>query len=370
MSIEALVEISRYYGGNPDYVLAGGGNTSWKDDNTLYVKASGFLLAEAAADSFVTLDRKVLALIWEKTYPESGEEREKAVLADLLAASKQGEEQNRPSVETLLHDIIPFAFVVHLHPALVNGLTCSQQGEQAVREIFGNDAVWIPSANPGYTLAVQVKNEVDAYYIKHHKPASIIFLQNHGVFVGADSVDGIKTTYGEIMSKIGARIKKQFSNEDPIMKIAKTLEEIAGASVILVDGHIAALVKDRASFAPVSSAFTPDHIVYAGSNPLFIEINSGVSDAALQEAALKKAWKDHVERTGRNPKIVAIQGMGVFGVAPTEKAALLALDLFRDAVKIAFYSESFGGPLFMAQDKIDFINNWEAERFRSNVSIK
>ena len=106
MSIDALVEVSRYYGNNPDYVLAGGGNTSWKTKDTLYVKASGFSLAEAARDSFVEIDRKALELILEKKYPPSAEDRESAVLKDMMAARRQGEK--RPSVEALLHGLFLF----------------------------------------------------------------------------------------------------------------------------------------------------------------------------------------------------------------------------------------------------------------------
>ena len=370
MSIESLVEISHHYGTNPDYVLAGGGNTSWKDGETLYVKGSGMALADVGADSFVKMDRKALARIWEQTYPESSEERESAVLADMMAARKAGEEQKRPSVEALLHDLLPFAFVVHLHPALVNSLTCSQQGEDAAKEIFGEDMIWIPSTNPGYILSKLIKTELDAYHKKHGKSAAIILLQSHGVFVGADSIDDIKVLYDEIMRKIGSRIKRQpdFSDEKrfsagadaPIGEVIKTLAELAGVAFFMQGGEIAALVKDRASFAPVASAFTPDHIVYAGSDPLFTEAAAGIQDA----------WKAHTDKTGRVPKIVAVQGLGVFSAAATEKAACLALDLFRDTIKVAVYTESFGGPLFMTADKIDFINNWEVERFRASVSTK
>jgi rhamnose utilization protein RhaD (predicted bifunctional aldolase and dehydrogenase) len=366
MSIEALVHISRYYGNNPDYVLAGGGNTSWKDKDTFYVKGSGLFLAEATVDSFVRIDRKALAMIWKKPYPESGSERESTVLVDLLAARTNGGEQKRPSVETLLHDIIPSTFVVHLHPALVNGLTCSQQGEQFVKEIFDNDAIWIPSTNPGYTLAILVKNALDAYYNKYCKSASIIFLQNHGIFVGADNIDSIKSIYSEIMTKIGTKIKRNpdFSDErrEQITDgaIARILTNLSkGPVAFMYSTEIAKLITDRIAFTSVSSAFTPDHIVYAGSAPLFTE--------AQTDEGISTAWKNHV--TG-NPKIIVIQDIGIFGTAKTQKAANLALDLFKDAVKIAIYSESFGGPLFMTQDKIDFINNWEAERFRSGISTK
>jgi rhamnose utilization protein RhaD (predicted bifunctional aldolase and dehydrogenase) len=266
---------------------------------------------------------------------------------------------------------MPFSFVMHLHPALVNGLTCSRHGEEAMREVFGGEPVWIPSANPGYTLSKLVKTAMDAYNEERHKPASVIFLQNHGIFAGADGVVGIKEQYGGIMEKIGARIKRKpdfsgltvttgVNTTGKIREVAGTLAQLSGSAAFMDGGEIASLIKDHSSFALVSSAFTPDHIVYSGSDPLFTE--------AEDEDGIREAWKAYVQKTGREPKITAVQNMGVFGVAATEKAAGLALALFKNAVETAVYSESFGGPLFMTADKINFINNWEAERFRSSVS--
>ena len=378
-----MIELSRLYGSNPEYVLAGGGNTSWKDDDALFVKGSGFSLADASAESFVKMDRKALAVIWEKKYPQSSDEREREVLADMMAARKAGEEKKRPSVEALLHDIIPFSFVVHLHPALVNGLCCSRNGEYAVNEIFGEDALWIPSTNPGYILSCLVRTAMADYYEKYRRNAPVILLQNHGVFVGANTADDIKMLYDKLMSKIGALIKRKpdFSGEtrinagntsgNQIDEIIRALAELArpagaaqetGSSAYMRSGEIMSFIKDRESFYPVSSAFTPDHIVYAGSDPLFIE--AGSIDVIRNE------WDKHAKKTGRNPKIIAVQNLGVFSAAASEKAADFALELFKDTVKVAVYAESFGGPLFMTADKIDFINNWEVERFRSVVSTK
>jgi len=384
MSLETLVEISRSYGKNPDYVLAGGGNTSWKNNETLYVKGSGMPLSDVEPASFVKMDRNALSRIWEKRYPESSVERESAVLADMMAARMPGEEAKRPSVETLLHGILPFSYVVHLHPALVNGLTCSRRGGDAVRELFAEDVIWITISNPGYVLSQKVKTAMDAFSVKKGKTPSIIFLQNHGVFVGADNIDAINEQYSRIMSKIGGVIKRHpdFSDEKRISgkefadrdsASLQILTELAGTAAFMRSAEILSLVKNRASFAPVSSAFTPDHIVYAGSNPLFVEIadrEEKLSEAAYWKEALGKAWKEHAQKIGRNPKTVAVQGIGVFGAGPTEKAANLALELFKNAVKVAVYAESFGGPQFMTQEQIDFINSWEVERFRTSVSAK
>jgi rhamnose utilization protein RhaD (predicted bifunctional aldolase and dehydrogenase) len=172
------------------------------------------------------------------------------------------------------------------------------------------------------------------------------------------------------MRKIGARIKRRpdFSDEISvctdikIKEIIEALTELAGAAVFMQGKEVSALIKDGSSFIPVSSAFTPDHIVYAGSEPLFTEANTS--------AGVRGAWGKFNNRTGRSPKIIAVRRLGIFGAAAANRSAQTALDLFRDAIKIAVFSESFGGPLFMTEDKIDFINNWEVERYRANVSAK
>jgi rhamnose utilization protein RhaD (predicted bifunctional aldolase and dehydrogenase) len=367
MSIDALAEASRYYGANADYVIAGGGNSSFKDKETLYVKASGTALVDAVPEAFVRMDRKALARMWEKGYPTESAVREKEVLADLMAARKDAGEQKRPSVETMIHDLLPFDYVVHLHPALVNGLTCSQQGEEAAKELFADEAIWIPSANPGYVLSLMVKKAMEDHKTKHGQSVAIIFLQNHGVFVGAQTVEEIKGIYRDIIGRIEKKIKRRpdFSGESrdaPWEYISAVRGISKGSAAFIRNNEIAAFIKDRASFYPFSSAFTPDHIVYAGSNPMFTEAETeedGWSD-----------WKRYLDTNGRQPKIVAVRRLGVFGLGPTEKAAALALELLLDAVKVAVYSESFGGPKFMDRDKIDFINNWEVEAFRAKESTK
>jgi rhamnose utilization protein RhaD (predicted bifunctional aldolase and dehydrogenase) len=370
MSLEELAEISRVYGSDPEYVIAGGGNTSFKDERYLYIKASGASLASLKSGDFVKMDREKLQRIWENTYPEEAESREAAVLADMMAARAPGEEK-RPSVETLLHAILPFAYVVHLHPALVNGLTCSRGGEKAAGELFGGRSLWIPSVNPGYVLSKIVKDAMDEYKAKKGETPEIIFLQNHGVFAAADSTEGMKSLYRRIMGTIAGAVKRKPDTSGLVNSFGGS--EALGEALRLEAGksreglwhtwfvrnpEIAGFIKDEKSFYPLSSAFTPDHIVYAGSEPLYIK----------EGAVPEEAWNKRLKETGLVPKIVIFQGLGVFGLGNSEKAAKTATELFIDALKVAVYSESFGGPLFMSEDQIRFINNWEVERYRSKES--
>ena len=131
MSLSEIVKISNHFGSNPDLVLAGGGNTSFKDDEYLYVKGSGTTLATITEDGFVKMSRKALGAMWTKQYSSDAAAREEEVLEDLMDARAKSDRNKRPSVETSLHDILPQKFVVHLHPAMVNGITCSKDGNDS-----------------------------------------------------------------------------------------------------------------------------------------------------------------------------------------------------------------------------------------------
>ena len=94
--LETLVKFSNKYGREHEYVLAGGGNTSCKTEDTLYIKGSGTSLAKITADGFVKMDRAALEKIWTKAYSDNQAEREAEVLSDMMAAKLPGEEAKRP----------------------------------------------------------------------------------------------------------------------------------------------------------------------------------------------------------------------------------------------------------------------------------
>ena len=378
MSLPELVKISRRYGSDERFLLAGGGNTSFKDNEYLFIKASGFALSTIEENGFVKMLRKSLDSIWTKEYPEDPNSREATALADLMNSKAPGEEQKRPSVETLLHNAIPHAYVVHTHPALVNGLTSSQGGKNLAEELFGNKMLWIPVVNPGYVLAVTIKNAMDAYQKEHNALPAFILLQNHGVFVSGDTTETIDQTYREIFSVLAERVVRNpdFSpvavSKEPVNELLGTLNRIfektgEGArrpAEFAVNVEIRNFVQDRQSFHPVSSAFTPDQIVYCGREALFID------EAEPSESLIERLVAEYVGRCGVLPNVIAVKGLGFFGFGANEKAAANAVLLFLDAAKIAVYSESFGGALFLPKDQIDFIVGWEVEHYRSKIGAQ
>ena len=185
MDLSTLVKMSNTYGSNPAYVLAGGGNTSVKNDTTLYVKGSGTQLATIKAEEFVEMSRARLNEIMKTEYPGNDTEREAAYLADVMAAVTDADKTKRPSVEALLHNLFAYTYVLHVHPTLVNGLTCGKGASALSRQLLGNEVLWIDICKPGYTLARICYEKMNAYKEEFGKDVQVLLLQNHGIFVAA-----------------------------------------------------------------------------------------------------------------------------------------------------------------------------------------
>lgn len=362
-----LIAVSRYYGNDSQYVLLGGGNTSVKDAEVLIVKASGHALGSITEEGFVRMNLPQLNSIWSKEYPADDKTREDMVLQDMMDCRCSGETA-RPSVEALLHALIPFTFVVHLHPSMVNGLTCGQSGAEAVRILFP-DALWIPLVKPGYTLA-EVVRQAMADYAKERSGAvpQVIMLQNHGVFVGADTVDGIHEIYDGMMKTLSSHMVRRpnFSevavHTEDVRKVGDALHRFWGEDAdvrMAMNVELETKLQDKEAFYPISSALTPDHIVYSGFKPLWIGDDVFASSNPVNE--IVRRCEAFTDTEGVAPKVVCVQNRGAFAFG--EKALLL----FLDTVKVSVFAESFGGVRFMDDEMIDFIRNWEVERYRSSV---
>lgn len=367
MDLTALVKLSNDYGKNEDYVLAGGGNTSMKDDREMYIKGSGTTLATITADGFVGMDREKLNAMMRADYPADDAAREAASLEDMMAARLPGFEDKRPSVETTLHNLFPFQLILHVHPALVNGLTCGRDGEKIAAELFPGECVWIPLSRPGYVLSLLCRDKLAEYKEKYGREAQMLLLQNHGIFVAADTREEIDTIMSGVMEKLRGRLKRtpDFSAVSYDGAQAGSLErELAalyspnGKASLLTNREILSLVESKRAFEPLSAAFSPDHIVYCKAEFLYTE-SADLLDVKFQE---------FMQKTGYAPKIVCIKGFGAFVLGDTQKEIDTSKKLFLDAVKIAVFSESFGGPLHMTQELIDFITNWEVEAYRQKVN--
>lgn len=372
-NLTSLIEISRFYGQQKDFVIAGGGNTSYKNDTDIWVKASGTSLENIDLNGFAVLERKMLKEMYIRPYPEDPVKRESEVKEDLHRACRPGVTV-RPSVETSLHELINYPFVVHTHPTLVNAVTCSAKAEDTIRTLFGDSVLYIPYTDPGYILFTRIHDSLGHWRLNHPSDPKMIFLQNHGVFVAANTIEEIKNLYGSVEVAIRKHIR-QFPESDsepvpagivkilPGLRMLFSTENIKQAR-IRNNALIRHFIADAHSFSKVSLPFTPDQIVYCKARAIYLEQQE--PEAILQEC--KQKTDEYYRAYGYMPKMAGIKNCGLVAFEDNIRSVKIMLDVFEDWMKISYLTENFGGPHYMTERDITFIDNWEVENYRRQVA--
>jgi len=371
-NLKELVEVSRLYGSDKTFVIAGGGNTSFKDDKSIWIKASGVSLETIDKHGFVCLSRSKLKIIAAKTYSQNAIQREAEVKAD-LADAIVSPGNNRPSVETSMHEIINYQYVVHTHPTKVNAVMCSVNAESVCNELFGDQSLFIPYTDPGYILFKKVETEIAQFTTKFGKAPKIIFLENHGVFVAADTIKEINSLYATIIEKINEKLKVTLPTDDqkpfdsPLVDNFQKLNPGFGsfAAMGIESSLIHLFAKDSNSFLKANTAFTPDDIVYCKAHYLFLPL---FSDEKEQIESATEYIAGYLTTYGYLPKVLVLEGRGVIAIEDNFKSVLNVIEVYSNILKISFLSENFGGPKFMTQTQIDFIDNWEVENYRRKMA--
>lgn len=374
-NIRDLIEVSHLYGSDKNFVIAGGGNTSFKNDEILWVKASGNPLADLSPEGLVALYRSKLREISGKQYSEDPVVREDQVKNDLNASIVDQGAGKRPSVETSLHEMINYSFVVHLHPTLVNGVLCSRNAKNIINELFGEDALFVPYTDPGYILFKKLEAEINKYRDKHAADPKIIFLENHGVFVGADSTSEIKSIYSMIISGIEKKVRYVSDIEE--LPYNPLINKVLPAMRILLSGKSLKTVRYRHNsliskyygtqqdFQKISLPLIPDIIVYCKARYLYIE-QSSTPEKILD--SFNTQLPRFISEYGYEPKVIVIKNMGVFAFEDSVSAAESVLDVYEDLIRISHYALQCGGIKTLSPEQVSFIDKWEVENYRRKVA--
>jgi rhamnose utilization protein RhaD (predicted bifunctional aldolase and dehydrogenase) len=348
--LRTITELSHLFG-STDYVQAGGGNTSCKTAETLWIKPSGTSLGALTMESFVAMDRAVLGRLYTAEAPREPTAREELV-KEMMAAAVRPETPGRASVEAPLHDSLSAVFVVHTHPSSVNGLTCAVGGRAAAARLFP-DALWMPYVDPGYTLCLAVRQAIQSYKAEKGVEPRVLLLENHGVFVCGDTAAEIRATYANVMGElarayaelgVSSRVPSgEAPSEALVAKWRGVLTEALGvdASAVTATGR----------FCVADGPVSPDHCVYAKAYPF----------EGVLTVENVRAFKDV---RGYAPRVVVLDH-AVLGVGTSEKAARLALTLALDGAVVKRLARAFGGLRYLSDAAREFIENWEVESYRA-----
>lgn len=388
-ALETVVELSHAYGSDLEMVIAGGGNTSVKLGGHLLVKASGTALAKIRPEDFVDLDRQALQALLESELPSARDEREAAFKRAVLAARLAPDRAQRPSVESVLHHLMPGRLVVHLHATLVNQFSCCAQGRRLVEGHLGDDVIWLDLVDPGFALAQALQEALQAFSARTGKqrPRAVI-MQNHGLVVSGGSAeeigDDIEWLFASLrlieedmggdagtppdaledggaqglVNLIGPALRGLLSGGAGPLKIVTFDASAPVAGLVAGDGG-----RELAMGGPLS----PDQIVYCGSFPMWFEPRPDEDPAGLV-GRLGAAVSDHVARYRVPPAVVLVQGLGLFAAGNSWADADTARLVYIDAIKVMTGARRMGGVHYLPDDFRQFIEQWEVESYRRAVA--
>ncbi len=388
--MDVLVKLSRFYGSDPEFVLAGGGNTSVKIGDRLFVKGSGHPLAAMTPGGFVEMDRKALEALLHSELSNDKKLRESQFKDAVMAARIAPEKGQRPSVEALLHHLMPRQFVVHTHSTLVNTVTCCAKGQAVARELLGDQLIWIPEVDPGFVLAQVLRKALAGYKTATGRDCPrAVLMQNHGLVICGDTADEVKRHTDWLVealrgAKAQAKPQAVFGAvsriDDPqsckrlINAIGPALRGLlsSGENLKIVTFDDSAEVMnlvggvDGKTIA-TAGPLTPDQIVYCRSFPLWVEIST---DATVEQVIeqLRAAIAAHREKTGSDPQMVLVKGLGLFAAGDDLGAARTARDVYIDIIKVMAGAQRLGGVRYMDPVLRKFIEEWEVESYRQQVA--
>lgn len=249
--LNELSAFSARIGKNPLLVQAAGGNTSYKQEDTLHIKASGTWLKDAEHQNiFIPLKLSQV----QNALNRCQENIDDAVIEKT---------DKRPSIETFLHALIPHTVVVHVHSINVIAASIIANGQQEILQKLSDMQVFfIPYERPGLPLALKIKKAVKN--IDASLPL-VLILENHGLLIGANSIVATEKLLDEVEQKL-TRVARPLPN---IFMREKYNISLPSFMQISYDPLIGALSHDAtcAALAKLGPLY-PDHVVFLGAVPI------------------------------------------------------------------------------------------------------
>jgi rhamnose utilization protein RhaD (predicted bifunctional aldolase and dehydrogenase)/NAD(P)-dependent dehydrogenase (short-subunit alcohol dehydrogenase family) len=387
--LSQLIKLSRYFGSNIEFVIAGGGNTSIKTGSRLHIKGSGTSLATIAPEGFVEMAREPLATLLNQDLGSDPDAREERFKRAILAARIHPEKDQRPSVECVLHSLLPRRFVVHTHSTVVNMVTCCQNGETLAHKICGDKILWIPYVDPGFTLAKALDRALGDYALRTGRDCpDAVLMQNHGLIVCGDTPREVLEHTEWVVANIGEHLKR-CPSDAPFGPVARIETDRARRLINNLGPILRALLAERdtlkivtfddsdivqsligapgGELAAAGGPLTPDQIVYCNSFPLWFKPAADGGDSKLM-GRLRESIDRHTNSTGFPPLVILVEGLGMFCAGDDWAQAETVRLSYRDAIRVMCGAKGLGGIRVLPQRERQFIECWEVESYRRKVA--
>lgn len=373
------VYTSRLLGRDHSLVLHGGGNTSVKVQQTnlygyredvLYIKGRGYDLETIDAAGFSPCRLEPLLRMSELHSLSD------AQMENELALSRTRMDAPVPSVETLLHAILPAKFVDHTHADALLAVMNSPQGHERVQELYGNRVVVVPYVMPGFKL---VRACLECLRNQATSQTVGLVLMHHGIFTFGPSAKQSYERMIELVDRAEQYLVAQQAWEvlwptpqEPaqstrveVAQLRCAVAEAAGAPMIMMthtDSQAIGFARRR-DVGEISQrgGITPDHVIRTKRAPLVGRDVSAFA-RAYQEYVREHAGTREVSVVDAAPRIILDPEIGLCAVGRSAEEAVVAEEIYRHTIDTIIRAEQLGGWRALSTKDFFDVEYWDMER--------
>jgi len=349
--LELRAYSSRLLGREPALVLYGGGNTSVKaslatpfgvEEEVLYVKGSGTDLAVAETADFTPVRLREVERLIELT------DLDNQGLMDAVGTCVARTGYPKPSIETLLHAVLPFKYVEHTHADSVLAITNTEHGERTAGQLFGELAPLVPFHQSGFALA-RACHEV---FRSRATSATIgLILLHHGLFAFGRSARESYENMLRLVTLAEDYLKRRRAWDLPrdesagswtpieIAKLRRAVSESAGFPLLLQlqDGPEMRAFARRRDVAEICAQgpATPQHAVFAKRVPLLgRDVGTYAARYRSYVAAHRPGESLQALSLDGAPRVIVDADLGVWTAGINAHFATVTGRIFRHDVEI------------------------------------
>lgn len=364
------VYTSRLIGADSRLVLHGGGNTSVKIEDVLYVKGSGWDLVSIEKPGFAPVKLKMLQGMAELPRLSDSD-----MVAQQRTAMTNPAAPN-PSVEAILHAIIPFAFVDHTHADAVVTLSNTPDGEENIRKAYGDRVFIVPYVMPGFILAKTIYEM--AQNLDWDRYEGIVLL-NHGIFTYSNSA---KESYDKMIELVN--VAESYLDAKAPLVLPELHADIEDSLVQELCEQVSELrgteVVPQVNASPLATAFsrlenvdtvmtygplTPEHVIRTKPLPLIVEDDA--KSALDNYVSSYRAYFDQYDDGTKTmldtaPRYAVIKGKGSIAFGKNEKEAAIITDINNHTFEAVLRAQKLGGWKSLERFRVYEMEYWELEQ--------
>lgn len=388
----ADLRLTNFAGGNTSVKLTETDPVTGKAAEVMWVKGSGGDIGTLTRKGCANLYTERLRALKHRYRGLAFEDEMVALFDHCLFDPKCA----APSIDTPLHGLLPFRHIDHLHPDAIISIAASKDGEQIMRDLWGNSMAWLPWQRPGFDLGLKLEAVVnDSPGLRG------VILGGHGLFTwGENSYDCYLNTL-EVIETASLFLEENYGKRRPVFggvrtentlseeqrrekaaAVAPVLRGLAGSRRSMIghfsdDERVLEFVNsnDLERLASMGTS-CPDHFLRTKIRPLVLDLPDGLDDTAQFEHASQQfeayradyqAYYDRCRHPDSpavrdpNPVVILYPGVGMFTFAKDKQTARVASEFYINAINVMRGAEAVSEYTGLSEQEAFNIEYWLLE---------